>query len=163
MVELNVKLEGVKKLEDAFQRMAKSIKDMRPVFKDFIKHYQEVIMPASFKSRGGIMNAKWPAYSPRYWAWKRKAAPGKAMLRLTDDLFNATQGGPGWFEKLGKQKMEFGVRGGTIPYALVHQEGGGNNIPQRAYFYREDGKLPNRAYIYLFERTREEIKRAYGE
>jgi len=163
LIDIDVKIEGIGKLKDAFQRYSKKVKDLSPVWEDFIEHYQSFIIPKTFDSRGGLMGGKWPPFSAAYFKWKRKNAPGKQMLKLKDDMYNAAIGGSGWYQKVEKKRVAFGIKSSVIKYAMVHQEGGGNNIPQRAYFYKADGDLPNRAWIFLIDRLNKHLEGLDGK
>lgn len=131
---------------------------MRPIWKEFIKTYQTVLSPQIFASRGrAILGEKWAPYSPAYLA-KRKAEGfgGGQMLVLSGRMRDATYGGPGWYQKLAKDRMTMGVK--VPPYWRAQQFGyKPRKLPARPYFMTDD--YSPRAYTYLIKIANEEIKR----
>jgi len=140
-----------------FQKYADQVSDMRPVWKEFIKLYQTDLSPKIFASRGrAILGARWVPYSKRYLKWKQENAPGQPMMVLSGRLRKATEGGPGWFQSLEKDKMKMGVK--VPPYWRAQQYGyKPNNLPPRPYFMSDE--YSPRAYAYLIKMTKAELDR----
>lgn len=156
MVELNVTIDADKAKKD-FSKLARRVKDLRPVFTDFIKYYQDKIMPASFNTKGSLMGKKWQSATDQYRKWKSKSpkntsGSSTANLKLTGRLYDAATGGSGWYQKIGKKTLEFGIKRGVIKYANRHQEGT-SGMPQRPFFYTANGDIPKRAWLFLKTET----------
>ena len=154
MVDIDIKQVGVERSRAAFARLAKNIKDMRPVWTQYIGFHTADLMEKTFATNGAAMNgSRWAAYSPAYKKRKRKLGGrlGK-MLVLSGRLKEAATGGAGFSSKVSKDKMTMTIS--EIPYAGVHQFGfEKRNIPQRAYFFTAKEDLPARAYAYLYKAT----------
>lgn len=157
MVNLQVKAENAMK---RFRSLSKQVKDMSNVFNEFIQTYTQVFVKSAFNTRGKIMGSRWPAYKKTYLEWKQQNYPGQPMLVLKGDLYNAATGlGNKFYKKVKKKECAFGIKR-SLRYARVHQEGGGNNIPQRAYFYQTNKQMPFRAINTLIETTVKAIEKA---
>jgi phage gpG-like protein len=154
MVDVDIQTIGLERSRAAFARLAKNIKDMRPVWKNYIGFHTHDLVEKTFATNGQAMTGKtWPKYSPAYKKRKRKLGGqlGK-MLVLSGRLKEAATGGAGFASKIEKQKMTMTLSG--LPYIRVHQFGfKGKNIPTRSYFFKGKNDLPARAYAYLYKAT----------
>lgn len=157
-------LSGMDRARQVIKSLINKLDDCSEVFKRFRTEYQKTIKDA-FTTQGATFGKKWAAYSPSYRKWKQKHG-NKPKLRLSEKLFEATQGGPGWFERIGKKDIVIGITS-FIPYARIHQRGGdagkGNraHIPQRAFFMNYDNKtIPVRALNFLADDLTRELNRA---
>jgi len=79
----------------------------------------------------------WPPLSEKYGRWKTKHYPGKGMLRLTDALYHSIH------PDVDATQMIAAAETGDLPYAELHEEGG--------------GKVPARPYAYLTSRGESEL------
>jgi phage gpG-like protein len=153
MLEFKVIEDSWARTRKDLRKMAGRIKDMRPVFKRFIKYYQETIIPASFDTQGKLMGRSWAKLSPAY---RKKKKPGSKMKR-TETLYRAAQGGDGWYEKMTKKNLVIGLFGPI--YAAVHQYGyPKRNIPRRDYFLTTKNDFPPKAWSWLLMEAGKEIK-----
>ena len=134
-----------------FMKLQKAIDDMTPVWKQFIPFYQDLIKKA-FQTRGLAMGGhKWPIYSESYRKRKKKS---KGMLRLTDKLYDATQGGSGWGEKISKDNLILSVEAKHNNFDVArHNDGHVKGGKIRQFFYTQEGGLPNRAWAFLHKTT----------
>jgi phage gpG-like protein len=81
----------------------------------------------NFTSSASPDNADWP---PR-----KREGDGHPLLIDTGALLQAaTGGGPGTITEILDREMNYGVSGGVIPYAAIHNNGGETRpMPQREY------------------------------
>jgi len=139
-----------------FAKLAEKIKDLSPLWVKFIDYYQNEIIPAAWSTKGAIMEGKrWEPLTEKYRKWKQKKYSGKPLLVLTGKLFAAAQGGPGWYQKLGKKQLTIGVQGESYFYHVAERK-----INSRKYFYTSDGSLPNRAWAWLIKETNQHLEEA---
>lgn len=164
MIKIDIQ-SNIDKTISRFERLARRVNDMRPIWKDFLKEYKQIIAQ-NFEARGAIMNGqRWPVY------WQDSNAPDKEyraayyrrkkgsrpMLRLTDRLYNAATGGAGWYDKIKKKSVELGIK--NVKYSKVHQYGyKKRNIAQRPYLFAKENTLPARAWVMLIEITSRYVK-----
>ena len=154
MVEIDIKQVGAERSRAAFVRLAKNIKDMRPVWTQYIGFHTADLVEKTFTTNGQAMTGRrWVAYSPAYKKRKRKLGGRLGqMLVLSGRLKEAATGGDGFSSKINKDRMTMTISG--IPYASAHQFGfKGRSLPARAYFFKGKGDLPARAYAYLYKAT----------
>jgi phage gpG-like protein len=159
MMDIDIQTIGAERSRAAFVRLANNIKDMRPVWKNYIGFHTHDLVEKAFATNGQAMTGKtWPKYSKAYKIRKRKLGGqlGK-MLVLSGKLKDAATGGTGFSSKIEKQKMTMTLSG--LPYIRVHQLGfKDRNIPARAYFFKDKNDLPPRAYAYLYKATENHLK-----
>lgn len=161
MIDLDFTLDAGR-TASKFRELQARIKDMRPVWASFLNFYKTDIIPKSFESKGSLMGGRWIGLTDRYRKWKSTTSTNTSSsagvsLKLTGRLYAAATGGAGWYQKVNKQSVEFGIKKGVIPYANRHQEG--NNMPQRPYFYTVDDKLPTRASLFLYNEALKYVKK----
>lgn len=107
---------------------------------DAMKECEEQVrkgVSANF-TRGGNAETQWPPRKHHGHPTKDKGRSGYAghpLLIDMGDLYEAAtaDGGAGHVKEIEGRRMASGVNLDTIPYAAVHNFGGGNNIPQREY------------------------------
>ena len=126
--------------------LASRIKDLSPIWEDFIKFYQKDIMPKTWDTKGKMMGEQWPELTPAYEKWKSKRG-GRRLMELTGKLFKAAQGGSGWVQRVTKKNLNIGVTGEE--YYKHVQERAKN---PRHYFTTKRDDIPNRAYAYLIKK-----------
>lgn len=155
-ITVKVKETGLKKTKKTFRILENRLNDFNPVWKDFIKFYQNETIEEAFKSQGSSMGEKWQSYSPFYIKILiRNGQTLKETLRRkgtidgkvhSEKLYKAAKGGSGWYEILEKQHLEFGLNDPF--YAAVHQFGLGI-IPRRVFFFTPDEKLNSKSEDFL--------------
>jgi hypothetical protein len=112
---------------EQIQKLAKQIEDETLAdfseFWDLLKPFVSNAIRERFESEN---QGKWAPLSPRYRAWKEKNYPGRPILQLTRQLYNAatTQGSPGNVCEKEKNSFTWGVDVQTIPHAAYVQSGG---------------------------------------
>jgi len=161
-IDIQIEIIANKAL-DGFLKMSKNIKDMKPIYKRFVKYYTGEIIPASFESRGKLMQgSRWQKYSPAYLKWKQKHAPGKKMMTLTDDLYKAATGGSGFYSRIDNRNVVMGIKKSTIKYSNAQQRGSSKtNLPARPYFMTPKGLPPARAINWLIQNTNDHIMKGF--
>lgn len=160
---------GINRAKLNIQNYINKIDNLRPVFDKFIKHYQD-LLKFNISRNGVVFGSVWQKYSPVYAKWKLenkdkypRSSGGRKMMILSGALFDASQGGSGWFQKIDKKSLRFGITN-IIPYAEIQQKGGispeGWEIPQRPWFFNKDNKsIPNASILFLERTLKEEFKR----
>lgn len=97
------------------------------------RFYQNVLM--NFGEVGYDRPERWPGLSASY---AKRMGRVFATLYVSGALYDAV--------KLNPAEATVSVSNADVPYAMVHQFGGGNNIPARPYFpIEEDGTLTRRS------------------
>lgn len=158
MVNLEVKepirAQSFARTKTKFLRLKKMTSDLRPLWKEFIPFYQDVIIKGAFDTRGRVMNGqRWKPYSPKYLARRKKMGFGAGqMLVLTGEMKDAARGGSGWYQDLKKKELTIGIK--RRKWWEYHQFGAGK-IPQRPYFMTKDDDLPARAWTWLLDKAQE--------
>jgi phage gpG-like protein len=126
---VNVKVEGLPKLESAFKALADGWVDLRRVEPKAVKLFQN-IERQEFASSGG-RSGGWTPLSPAYAARKAKTHPGQPILRRDDNLFKAlTQQTGETVKRPEKDHLELGATGRSGQIGSWHQIGGGR-LPAR--------------------------------
>jgi hypothetical protein len=139
-----------------FIKLAGDIKDLTPVWNEFISYWQGTVMPETWKSQGRNMEGqKWTSLTPEYLAWKRKHYPGKRLLELTGKLYGAVTGGAGWYQKAEKQRLEFGVQGEDYFWWVSERE-----TNPRRYFYNQNEDMPPKVWHELINLTNRHLESA---
>lgn len=105
-----------------------ALDDLRPWFGDvhdiFLAFEKKV-----FASQGGYSGEQWQALSPMYAAWKKRNAPGKTMMHLSERLYpsltskshedHVYETGPSWMEvgtrTLYARAQHFGYEPANLP------------------------------------------------
>ena len=116
-LNVNVFLGGFEELV-----MARARELVEPVQADMASRYAEVVR-GNFGREGVDRPAVWPPLSPAY---ARKVNRTYATLYVSGALFDAV--------KVDAAAGRVSASNADVPYATVHQTGGGNNIPPRPYF-----------------------------
>jgi len=78
-----------------------------------------------FASEGAFGSGGWAPLSPAYAAWKRRAYPGKTILRRTDELYRSLTSGPQ--VRIATPKRL--TLGSAVAHGVYHQRGDG--VPRR--------------------------------
>jgi len=123
-------LEGADRIQERLARLNAAVQDFRPVW----PLVEEVLVEAvknNFETRGGYAGVVWPPLTERYRRWKLARFGDKAMMHLTERLFESlTQ--PWHSDHVsdsGPTFMEFGTR---VRYAKAHHFGRpAINLPRR--------------------------------
>jgi hypothetical protein len=139
MIELKIDYKS-ERASNFLNKMTDNLKNLSPVFGEFVDYYKTEIITESFESKGALMGMKWQELTPKYRKWKGRGVD----LRLTERLYNAAKGGDGWFQTIRNNGATFGIKGGVIKYANRHQNGTAG-MPQRPYFYKADKTMPEKA------------------
>lgn len=84
------------------------------------------IVQDNFGPIGADRPSFWQALKPKY---AKRVGRTFATLYVSGKLHNAVK-----LDNTKDEGCEVSVSNSTVPYALVHQFGGGNNIPARPYF-----------------------------
>jgi phage gpG-like protein len=128
---LKYSLENYQTFQSKIDEAFKKVGNLRVPFSDIVDDF--------YKSERAIFKLKSPgAYkdlTPAYAKRKEKKHKFKyPILRATGKLERSVteRGGPGNITIIGDR---FAVVGTFIPYAAVHQFGGGNNIPSRPFIF----------------------------
>jgi hypothetical protein len=151
---IEIRSERARKM---LRKLSKKISDMTPVWKKFIKFYQDDVIKKTWDTQGKMMEGtSWAPLVPQYEKWKTKNS-GKRMMELSGDLLNAATGGAGWVERIKKKELTIGVTGKE--YFKQVQERGKN---PRRYFTTKEDDIPNRAYIFLLKEMDNHIEKAKG-
>lgn len=87
--------------------------------------FQSVVLGNMGNEYGIDRPLVWPPLSPDY---AKKVGRPYATLVLSGRLRGAI------WQRVGTDAATVGISNAQVPYALVHQWGGGNNIPPRPYF-----------------------------
>jgi hypothetical protein len=152
-IRIEMRAERARK---TFSKLASRLKDMKPIFKTFKIFYQDDMMKRVWESRGSAMEGgQWANYSDAYRKWKAKHYAGKPKMILTGKLYNAVQGGAGWYDKISKDSMTMEVKGEAYFYWVQHRQKN-----PRYYFYTPKEDLPNRAWAYLIKIADEYLEEA---
>jgi len=155
MTDIKIKLYA-DRAKRTLIKLAKNVDDMKPVWERFIPYWQGTIMPETWKSQGRNMEgSKWTSLTPKYLAWKRKHHPGKRLLELSGRLFGAVTGGPGWYDKQEKKKLEIGVDGHDYFWYVSERE-----TNPRRYFYNKDGDMPPKVWKELINMVNRHLESA---
>lgn len=151
-MEIEVKVKGMTRAKDAFQKLARNVNDLTPVWKEFLEWHKTEYMPQTWESQGKAQGKKWENYrSLRYINKKGKKS---ADLKLRGKLYDAARGKSGWYEKIQKKLMTFGVSDsiGGRKLSAAHQYGyKPNNIAQRSYLFTREDTLSPRAWKKLLD------------
>ena len=94
----------------------------------------------------------WPPLSPSY---ARKVKRSHATLFETGNLENAIV-----VDTTSPDFAKVSTNDDSVSYALVHQFGGGNNIPARPYFPVKDGEVTPFTKALILEAAETELKGA---
>jgi phage gpG-like protein len=157
-----IKPHTMARAKKKFQKLLSTTKNMKPVWKIFLSWYRDDFIPDVFNSRGKALGKTWAVYTPSYRAWRKKNAGGKGKLRLSDRLFDASQGKRESFEKMKKKSLVFGIDN-SVKYASAHQYGSPKQgIPARPYFVKENGDLPPRAWAFLVRTTENYLEGSFN-
>lgn len=156
MVAYDIELKKINQAKEKFKQLSQRVKDFRPIFNDFIDFYQKEIVPSAFETKGALMGKKWQGLTERYRRWKanspiNQSGSAGVNLRLTNGLYNAATGGDGWYQKVKKRSLQFGIKHSVIPYANRHQKGT-KGMPERPFFYTINDDMPIKAWQYLIKR-----------
>ncbi len=157
MVNLEIKLIA-NKAKNTFAKILERIDDMNPIWKDFKAFFQTNLMLKSFRSKGALMEgSRWAALTPKYLKWKlsSKNEGSKKLLILSKKMFNATQGGAGWYDKIDKKSMTVGIQGKDYYYWVQHR-----SKNPRFYFYTKNEDMPNLGWAYLIKIMAESLESA---
>lgn len=84
-----------------------------------------------FEQQVDSSGSHWPPHAPL----TVKLHGPHPLLILSGKMHAAALGGSGATEGNSGDELQLGIDAEAIPYAAVHQTGGGNNIPQREFFY----------------------------
>jgi hypothetical protein len=153
MINQRIELKATR-AKKTFKKLLKRLNDYRPIWRMFVKFYQDDIMKRTWDSKGRLMEGtRWKSLTPAYLNWKRKHHSGQRLLELTGRLFDAVQGGQGWFDRIRKKDLTMGVKGEEYFYWVQHRA-----KYDRHYFYTEKEDIPNRAYTYLIKITQEYLE-----
>ena len=120
-----VEVRGLKQAKDHLKRRIKRIENLREplgmIAQDFYSMEREW-----FASKGG---GRWQPLSKNYAAWKRKAHPGKPIMRLTDKMWSEFTGKPGHMT-IDRFRLRIRVVGAN--YWQLHNKGSkAKHIPKR--------------------------------
>jgi len=166
----NVFTLKIKQMDKALlklKKMRKNCDDLSPVLLDTVEAFK-INMQATFRAKQSPDNIpkRWALLSPKYNYIKY----GNKVRRVANligvginggALQRAVYGGLGWYQNISPLKAEFGIIG--IPYAARHNYGDtvpirGARMPQRAYFTRSDGGLPQAVINYLVGKIEEKFQ-----
>ena len=154
----------MKKGKEVYRKLRK-LKDLgvnvKPILEDTLEAFK-TNMRAGFRARQsqGEPPIAWKRLSKKYANWKfKKKGIRIANLVLSGRLKSAVNGGPGWYQKISKKRLEFGIRG--IPYAARHNYGDKTKVkgsmPKREYFL-DKGKLPKAVINYMYGQIEKKFK-----
>jgi len=154
LIDVKVEMKQYNKLINILENLSKRIKDMRPIWKEFVKYYTSEIVEAGFNTRGKIFGEKWANYSPKYLAWRRKKGfSGGQMLILSGEMKAAAKNPK---TKIKKNNLQMLVQDKK---AAVHQFGSRKkNIPARLHFAKKDSTIPARALMWLIKRMNKYVQ-----
>lgn len=149
MIELDFKLKS-EKAQKRFERLANKITDLRPIWKQFIPLYKELVEKEFDSTKGKIMQGRrWDKLSPQYRVQKRRKFGNKPLLVATGLLKERATN----FEtKLGKKALLMRVKGKKY-FEFVHDK--------RAYFHtpkEPKETLPMRAWRFLIDIVERELE-----
>lgn len=134
MTEIRLEVFGEEVIARRLSRFGENVSDFKPLFEN-IMTLLEGISAETFATQD---SGAWPALSPKYAEWKNANYPGKPLMRLTDRLYQSlTTKGSGSVRQIQQTSMRFGT---TVPYAAMHQSGGGTLPRRRVVHLVEDDK-----------------------
>lgn len=151
MIDIKMDQVAYNRMIDTINKMSEKIKDMSPIWKEFIDYWQNEIMPGVLTTKGKLMGEQWMKYSDKYRVWKQKHFSGKPMLVLTGKLADAMYGGSGWLQRVTKNTLNIGI---NLDYATAVQE-------KRPFFVKRDKTIPARALTWLMGKMRDEITKDF--
>lgn len=136
-MNISFEVEGEERLTRALRAVAADTSDLRPSWRAVSDEVYSILR-SQFSTQGARgPGGRWPARAKstvdRYTAINRKGfAVLNEPLRRTDAMFRAltTRGAPHGVYEEGAEEL---VLGTTLPYAVIHQRGGGR-IPQRKIY-----------------------------
>ena len=143
-----IQLVNYEAVQLRINQLGKKVKDFEPVWKEFIKVYQEDTIKNMDTGGIGTNDTKWTRYTDKY--SKRKKRGRKIPdLKLSGVLRDAIKGGPGWSAKISGKSLNMSI---NLPYAAIHQYGHKEKkIPARPYFFRKDGRIMARSLASLYK------------
>lgn len=148
-----IKTKGMTRAKKGFNKLLKRTKDLRPVFKEFLKWQTKEYADGVWDTRGKALGQGWENY--RSAAYVKKKGRKTANLILTGRLRDAAKGKSGWIQKIDKKTFAFGISD-SIEYAAIHQYGKeSRNMAQRSYLFSRDDDLSPRQWVTLLQMTEE--------
>lgn len=88
MLRMRVRPEGFKRIRTKLEALQLSRGDLQgPVLRALDTEHCLQVRGAFTTHGAGVAGGPWPAWSPRYAAWRAKHGLGHRMMRLTDNLY----------------------------------------------------------------------------
>ena len=149
MIQLDFELKS-QKARARFAKLSKSLKDLRPVWNQFIPQYKELIN-TNFDAKGKVMEGKrWKPLTKPYLKWKQSNFPGKSLLVLTGNLKEKALN---FKSKASKNSLTLSVPGKPYLFHVQHRQKYG-----RFYFHTQKNDLPMRAWRQLIDIVERELE-----
>jgi len=155
-MNLELREKGLQRTKATFIKLMSRVEDMSLIWKDFLPFYRQDVLKKAFDTHGKVFGDNWKPLKPSTMR-SYKTKNSTRTLRRTDALYNAaTKGSGGWFEKVSKNNLNFGI---DLPYASAQQYGcPKRNLTYSRFFFDDKEDLAPSAWVWLIKRTNEHLE-----